>query len=269
MLIHSLSLNSLINRLLGGIFALISACALALAFFSPLITVDFSLPESGKVRDLVALDQGLCADLNDIFLAATIRGACDDWVLKSFNSVTDLVLDVTLGPVSPFKNWAECRQAKPSMIEPLFKGAAVPSGALERCLKLSLAEFLGIGVGHQSIYTIASQLYKSNETLLLTAVILFAVGFPLLKVGTCLIVCAGWAGAQQGLLFRGGTGLLLALSKWSMLDVFVVAVLIATVKLTAFNLEITSELGLVGLLVSAVSSSVSLMLLTRSMAVSG
>lgn len=231
--------------------------------------MDFSLPEAGKVRDLVTLDQGLCADFNGIFLEETIRETCDAWVLKSLNSFTDQVLDVTLGPVSPFKNWAECRQAKPSMIEHLFKGAAVPVGALERCLKLSFAEFLGIGIGHQSIYTITSQLYKSNETLLLAAVILFAIGFPLMKVSTCLIVYAGWAGAKQGLLFREGTRLLLALSKWSMLDVFVVAVLIATVKLAAFNLEITSELGLVGLLVSAVSSSVSLMLLTRSMAVSG
>ena len=46
-------------------------------------------------------------------------------------------------------------------------------------------------------------------------------------------------------------------------DVFVVAVLIATMKLSAFNLEIASELGLFALMASALSSSMALVLLNR------
>jgi hypothetical protein len=256
------------SRLTGGAFALISALSLALAFSNPLITVDFSLPAEGKVRTLIALNESLCVDFDGVFLEETIREACDEWVLKSLKSITDLVLDATLGPVRPFQSWAECRQAKSTIIEPLFKGASVPPGALERCLKLSFAEFLGIGIGHQSIHRISSQLYNKNETLLLTAVILFAIAFPLIKVSICIIGFVVGGRLKQVLLFRRGTRVLLALSKWSMLDVFVVAVLIATVKLSAFNLEITSELGLVGLIVSALSSSLSLMLLIRSIKVS-
>lgn len=255
--------NTFAYRSTGLLLTILSVISLIVAFNSPLITVDISVPNTGKIGDLISLNEELCQKLKLNAFAGLIKDACDEFLLSSVNSLTNSALDLTMGPVKPYQNWSECRQASIDNIVPLFNGAAVPTGSLERCMKLSLSGLLGLDIGEQSLKSIGLQLYRADETVLLFSLLIFAVAFPVAKTGACLIGFSIWSNAKRYQIFGNAMTLLIMISKWSMLDVFVVAVLIATMKLSAFNLQITSELGLFALMVSTLSSSMALVLLSR------
>ena len=258
-----MTFNLFAYRSIGLLLTVLSIFSLVVALNSPLITVDISVPETGKIRDLISLNEELCLKLKSNVFEELFKDACDDFLLSSVNSLTDNALDIALGPVEPYQNWGECRRASIASMTPLFNGAVVPNGPLERCLKLSLSRLLGLDIGEQSLKSIGVQLYRADETVLLFSLLIFAVAFPIAKTGVCLLGFLIWSNVKRGEIVGNAITMMLMISKWSMLDVFVVAVLIATMKLSAFNLEIASELGLFALMASVLSSSMALVLLDR------
>jgi paraquat-inducible protein A len=64
-------------------------------------------------------------------------------------------------------------------------------------------------------------LWRAHEYFLFAAVGLFSVAFPVVKLGACL---AAWYGA------RLNTGWIEELGRWSMLDVFLLAILLVTIR---------------------------------------
>ncbi|MCH8182200.1 MAG: paraquat-inducible protein A [Proteobacteria bacterium] len=74
----------------------------------------------------------------------------------------------------------------------------------------------------------ALQLLREGEYLLFVAVFFFTFVFPVLKIVAGLAVCLGSPGNSR--LFRRLFPAMAALSKWSMLDVFVVAIIVVMLE---------------------------------------
>lgn len=82
-----------------------------------------------------------------------------------------------------------------------------------------------------TLYSTITQLYASKEFLLFLVITAFSVCFPILKICTLLfatnVPIAAHSTLEKGLHFTESFG------KWSMLEVFVVALLLVSVKLGA------------------------------------
>ena len=88
-----------------------------------------------------------------------------------------------------------------------------------------------------TLYTTITQLYANKEYLLFTVITLFSIFFPIIKICTLLfatnVPVATKSSLEKGLHFVETFG------KWSMLEVFVVALLLVSVKLGALlNVEV-------------------------------
>ncbi len=84
-------------------------------------------------------------------------------------------------------------------------------------------------------------LYDAQEYLLFAAVLLFSVLFPLFKLATCLVLW--WLAEIDGAAFRRLAAAIDQLGRWSMLDVFLLAILLVTVR-TASVGGASTNLGL-------------------------
>ncbi|MFK8028103.1 MAG: paraquat-inducible protein A [Gammaproteobacteria bacterium] len=93
---------------------------------------------------------------------------------------------------------------------------------------LSISE-LYIFTSTISIYSALQTLLAEKEWLLFGVILIFTIVLPSIKY-TLLIV----GGVRPNLLSRHNFKMLEAISKWAMLDVFIVAVIVASVKLKLF-----------------------------------
>ena len=94
----------------------------------------------------------------------------------------------------------------------LIAGLALPVMTVEKFFVFS-ARF--------SILGSLEALWRAREYFLFAAVALFSVAFPVTKLAACL---AAWYGA------RLPTGWIEELGRWSMLDVFLLAILLVTIR---------------------------------------
>ena len=77
-----------------------------------------------------------------------------------------------------------------------------------------------------SIYSALFSLYKENEKLLFWIILIFAIVLPAIKY-SLLVIGGLYIRANRNKSFV----MLEAISKWAMLDVFVIAIIIASIKL--------------------------------------
>jgi paraquat-inducible protein A len=129
---------------------------------------------------------------------------------------------------------------------------------LDRALPLALAAALGLLVAGWSVPLMtvsqlvlfeervalldaAVVLYRDGEWLLFAAIALFALAFPLIKLAVALVVLLA-LDARRPRLARA-LDLLDWLGRWSMLDVFVAALLVVGVKASLIG-EVTLHAGL-------------------------
>ena len=85
-------------------------------------------------------------------------------------------------------------------------------------------------VDEKNTYSVLSgawELFESNEIFLATVIVLFSVAFPCAKLVSLFILCQGGAACSRELHFKAHA----FLGKWSMLDVFVIALLVVSLKL--------------------------------------
>lgn len=114
--------------------------------------------------------------------------------------------------------------------------------------------------GNQYLPGIIKSLFDDGSIFLGIVIFLFSVVFPVLKIALC-----GAALVQGGLWdTRRQDGIIKTLgyvSKWSMADVFIVALIIVMFKAKGFNFSFTAEAGLYCYAVSAILSSLCIVLI--------
>ena len=92
-----------------------------------------------------------------------------------------------------------------------------------------------------SILAAAGQLWDNGNTFLCVVVLAFSVAFPALKM---LVALTLWYGADtRGADLAGLLGWLEAFGRWSMLDVFVVALTIVAIQISIVS-DVTTHAGL-------------------------
>ncbi len=92
-----------------------------------------------------------------------------------------------------------------------------------------------------SILQSLQALWDAQEYLLFAAILLFSVLFPTVKLASCLALW--WLAEIDGAAFRNLADAIDALGRWSMLDVFLLAILLVTVR-TASVGGASTNLGL-------------------------
>jgi hypothetical protein len=117
-----------------------------------------------------------------------------------------------------------------------------------------------IPVGNQYLLGIIKSLFSDGSYLLGIIIFLFSVVFPLLKIVLC-----GFAliPSIHGDTKRSIIKTISYVSKWSMADVFIVAVIIVMFKAKGFNFKFTAEAGIYFYALSAVLSSLAIILVMR------
>lgn len=119
-----------------------------------------------------------------------------------------------------------------------------------------------IPTGDQYLLGIIASLFKDGSIFLGIVIFLFSVIFPLLKI----ILSAVYTIRSMGSPVSSNNGLLSAIglvSKWSMADVFIVAVIIVMFKAKGFNFTFTAETGIYCYALSAVLSSLVITLISH------
>ena len=127
---------------------------------------------------------------------------------------------------------------------------------LQTCMKWWVADRGGVPIGDQYLLGIIHGLFESGDILLGFMIVLFSVFFPLLKVGSCLYLSLRPA-AERSMRF------LRISSKWSMTDVFLVALLITFFKADSFNFRFEAESGLYFFAAGALLSTITVLVLER------
>ncbi|MEQ9618521.1 MAG: paraquat-inducible protein A [Deltaproteobacteria bacterium] len=114
--------------------------------------------------------------------------------------------------------------------------------------------------GNQYLLGIIKSLFEDGSIFLGIIIFLFSVVFPVLKIALCA------AALSRSRLWhtRSHNGVIKTLgyvSKWSMADVFIVALIIVMFKAKGFNFSFTAEAGLYCYAVSAILSSLCIVLI--------
>lgn len=125
-----------------------------------------------------------------------------------------------------------------------------------------LAATAHVPVGRQYLWGVIRRLFDTGEYVVGAALVLFSLAFPAAKIGLGAVLGA----FAERLAPRRRQALLHALAvsaKWSMADVFVVAMMIVFFKADSLHFSFTAEAGLYCYAAAALSSSFAVALLAR------
>lgn len=238
------------QRTLALLLSLVAAAGFAAAFAFPFVHSDFDpdlpSPVMGAV-DAVQRGTGWLGDRARDLLGEELGGQVTGWTSGVTGGLVDGSLDAVLGPVGPgpdgeLRSWAEC----------MGSGGDTWSG----CVKDWIAYKAGIPVGDQYILGVIWGLAGSGEVLLALLLFVFSVCFPVSKVAmSAYLALVGPASQPRALKALKLT------SKWSMTDVFVVALLITFFKADSFNFHFQARLGVYCFAGAAILSSMAVYLL--------
>jgi hypothetical protein len=117
-----------------------------------------------------------------------------------------------------------------------------------------------IPVGNQYLLGIIKSLFADGSFFLGIIIFLFSVVFPILKIVLCAVALISFqkTDAKDKIIKAIGY-----VSKWSMADVFIVAVIIVMFKAKGFNFKFTAEPGIYFYAISAILSSLAILLIMR------
>jgi len=117
-----------------------------------------------------------------------------------------------------------------------------------------------IPVGNQYLLGIIKSLFADGSFFLGIIIFLFSVVFPMLKIVLCAVALISFqkTDAKDKIIKAIGY-----VSKWSMADVFIVAVIIVMFKAKGFNFKFTAEPGIYFYAISAILSSLAILLIMR------
>ena len=242
------------------VLSLLAGIAFGISFFVPFVSSDFrvSLPakvDRGIERSVRGSERFL--DRLEGLLGAGVRDKAEEiggfWM--------DAGLEHSLGEVGLNSKgegipWSRCLATG--------EGAAAPGW--RPCVKAWISYKAGIPVGVKTLSAVILGLFAQDEWLLGALLSLFSICFPALKVG--LVLFLGLALGRVELRHRLHKVLELS-AKWSMTDVFVVALMIVFFKADSFNFHFQAEIGVYLFAVAAILSSFAVMSLPPANSASG
>lgn len=229
-----------------------AAGAFIASFMTPFVSSDFDPKIPKKLSRAVDSSMRQSNAWLDRLEALAGQGARDQ-AQKIGRYWMDLSLEKSLGEVG--KNakgegisWSRCMESG--------EGAASPGW--KPCVKAWMTHKAGIPVGIQTLPGVIAGLFQRSEWILGLLLVLFSLIFPAAKILLSGILALG-LGRLRG---RERLRTVLAhTSKWSMTDVFVVALLIVFFKAESFNFRFEAEIGVYLFAVAAIASSLAIMLL--------
>ena len=119
---------------------------------------------------------------------------------------------------------------------------------------------LGVFTDTYSIVGTVLAFWEGGKYLLFAVVLFFSLVFPAVKIAIAL--WAWWAGQRDGSRLRRLCAVFAAVSKWSMLDVFIVALTVLVVEGSLFTAA-DVHLGIVLFAASVIASTVAIQRLAR------
>jgi hypothetical protein len=183
-----------------------------------------------------------------------LEAACEAALQPGWESARGAALDHVLGPVvtdGQSRSWGACLAAAEA------GGAGQGVSAVEACARDWIIDKAGLPVGERYLLEIIGELFSAGEVPLGVLVLLFSVLFPLSKV-VMSVACSLSDRARRALLRP-----LQWTSKWSMTDVFVVALVIVFLKAERVHFRFHAELGVYAFAAGALLSSLAVALLER------
>jgi hypothetical protein len=136
----------------------------------------------------------------------------------------------------------------------------IPNG-VENSLKDWLLKTTGVPLGDQYIFGIIRNLWRNNQIFLSTLIFIFSAVFPLVKLVLTLVLSSGMPLTHARR--RKLQSFLEISSKWSMADVFIVAMVVVFFKADGFQFEFVPRAGIYCFALAALGSSVSVYLLDK------
>jgi hypothetical protein len=138
---------------------------------------------------------------------------------------------------------------------------AVIPDSWETSLKDWLLNVTGVPLGDQYIFGIIRNLWRNNQIFLSTLIFFFSAVFPLMKLVLTLVLSSGMPLTHVNR--RKLQSFLEVTSKWSMADVFIVAMVVVFFKADGFQFEFVPQAGIYCFALAALGSSVSVYLLRK------
>ena len=130
----------------------------------------------------------------------------------------------------------------------------------DSCFKEWLADYVGVPVGNVFLINIIQELFDQGDVLLGLLVLLFSFIFPLSKIVMGLMVTTEKFEYNQNIaLYK----LLKMTSKWSMTDVFIVALAVTCFKAEKFHLHFMPSTGVYAFALATIISSFATMRLSK------
>ena len=187
---------------------------------------------------------------------------CRATVGDGVKSVSVGLLDRVLGPMNdPMTGekigWGECLSKAESgvNIQSLGSCCTVGERPLDLCIKW-WASTGGVPLGSRTLPGIIGGLFESGTIVLGVLVVLFSILFPLSKIVVTLIIGLGSPSPRL-------TRVLALTGKWSMADVFLVAMLITFFKADSLNFSFVGEVGIYLFAAAALLSSLAVSVLEK------
>jgi hypothetical protein len=132
-------------------------------------------------------------------------------------------------------------------------------GSVEDSLRDWAMSITGIPLGDQYVFGIIRDLWRNNEIFLSVLIFGFSAIFPLLKLSLSLVLSSGMSMTHARR--RKLQHFLELTSKWSMADVFIVAMVVVFFKADGFQFQFVPQAGIYCFAVAAVGSSVAVHML--------
>ena len=231
-----------IERLTALGLTTLAALFFMIGLWFPIVFTDFSVERVEKLNQIEELTDNPCEKLKMIPLASEVKtviaSACDMTVNTTDNASQDYIFDRTLGPIDG-ASWAMCIESKGEALMKHSTYIDIPDEPMQRCFKLWTHHTLGIPLGESYLLGVVADLYQGGELLLMLMIILFTILLPISKMimGFLLLI------STQRQTARQHYGWLERLSKWSLIDVFVLAQFVILFKLKSSSLTVEASSG--------------------------
>jgi hypothetical protein len=250
-------------RRLALLFSLLSLIAFVAAFALPFTSSTLELRFSPAMQAQVATFSRPCGAIAERVVESVsllgpfrsqLESACESAIQPGWESARGEALDRVLGPVvtdGQSRSWGACLSAAEA------RGQGEGVSAVEACARDWIIDKAGLPVGERHLFGILSELFSAGEAGLGVLVLLFSVLFPLSKV--LLSVACSLSDRVRKRLLRP----LQWTSRWSMTDVFVVALVIVFLKAERVHFHFHAEAGVYAFAAGALLSSLAVLLLER------
>ena len=249
---------------LGALTAIVSIIFFVAAFSLPFVCSDFGFPSESMQQTTQALNNpctmvvgGEKSSLSRSLLQQVLKKTvCDD--SEAVRKYTYTALDQMLGPVPTAEgdlDWYACVNHPEIHQQPISSCCDV-SPPIDTCLKWKLADEVHVPLGDQYVLGIIKLLFSEGHILLGALITIFSVLFPFSKVALLLLLSIQ---ERKPKLY----GLLKSSSRWSMTDVFVIALLMVYFRADRFAFQFHAGMGVYCFALGAILSSVGISLLRR------